>query len=297
MTIADTVHGTIEDNWGNGGYGGDTPSIDTTEVGKSVDITSTDVITVLSYTLQENPRPVNDTYTNRFYFIDVQVSSKTSAAQLTLLVDETEYLLRNTVMTSLSFVNVTKNYQDPAWNQGRFVCVLTVELVSLMSSGAITPASSTGYNWHEAMMITSTYAAWVPCIFLHDNNGKLGSTYGEITNQTGGAGAVTYCAFEVPLPPLKGTLKLYISGIKFGIFDADANDYLTNYTIYGFTYTAKTNLRNVATDYTSQQNLTDTFTAVDCSGYDSIKISVQIFSTTANDFDLNFLTMRCYYDT
>jgi hypothetical protein len=101
--------------------------------------------------------------------------------------------------------------------------------------------------------------------------------------------------FDLPLPTIKGSLKLYISGIKIGISDADANDYLTNYTIYGFTFDTRTNLRNITTDYTSAQEIEDTFTAVDASSHDRVAISVQVFGTTAYEFDLNFINLRCYY--
>ena len=165
MTVADTVYDTINDNWGGGGYGGATPEIDVTETQHTTDTVTGDLIEVRHYTLREAPRPVNDTYTNRYYTIDVYVQSKTTNAQLKLLVDEAEYLLRNTAMTDLSLLNITKDWNVMRWRQGVHACVLRVELVSWMSSGAITPAAGTTANMQSLLMYTSANAAWVPCGF------------------------------------------------------------------------------------------------------------------------------------
>jgi len=141
-TVADTVYDAINDNWGNGGYSGNTPQIDTTETQTSEDTTSTDVVLVRHWSLREKPRQFNDTYTNRYYFIDILVKSKTSAAQLKLLVDEVEYLLRNTTMTDLEFRNLEKDYTVSSWGYGEHAVLLTLELASYVSSGAITSSTS-----------------------------------------------------------------------------------------------------------------------------------------------------------
>ena len=46
MTVADTIYDTINDNWGNGGYGGTTPAITTSETAKQPDGVTADVIEV-----------------------------------------------------------------------------------------------------------------------------------------------------------------------------------------------------------------------------------------------------------
>ena len=78
MTVASTIYDTINDNWGNGGYGGVTPEIDNTETQTQTDMGATDVVEVRHYSLREPARQFNDKYTNRFYTIDVYISSKTT---------------------------------------------------------------------------------------------------------------------------------------------------------------------------------------------------------------------------
>ena len=85
MTIADTIFDTINDNWGNGGYAGTTPAIDTTETQTDSDVVTTDVVEVRHYSLRERGEQLNDKYVNRHYTIDVYISSKTDNATLRML--------------------------------------------------------------------------------------------------------------------------------------------------------------------------------------------------------------------
>jgi hypothetical protein len=142
MTIADTVFDTINDNWGNGGYGGDAPTIVDPAAGTwTDDVVNTDVIEVRQLPDNEYPRKVNDRFVDRFYTIVVRVKSATSAAQLELLLDEVEYLLRNTTMTGVQLDELRKRY--PYWrtDDGVFSCDMHVTLVALLASGAITPST------------------------------------------------------------------------------------------------------------------------------------------------------------
>ena len=183
MTVAGTVFDTIVDNWGNGGYAGDLPSIDTTETQTSSDVGSDDVIEVRHHTQRETPDQFNDSFTDRFHFIDVYVSSKTSAAQLKLLFDEVEYLLRNTTMTDLKFVNVVKDYTVMMWEQGRHSVVLKFELVTQMSDGAISPAAGAAatiltphfmqFNVINGASYSITNGLWSIKLPAADNNASI----------------------------------------------------------------------------------------------------------------------------
>lgn len=296
MTVADTVFDTINDNWGNGGYGGATPEINSTESKTDHDVTSTDVIEVRHYSMRELPKPVNDTYTNRYYFIDVLVSSKTSPAQLKLLYDEVEYLVRNTAMTDLQFVNVTKRYDISDWDYGVHAVILTFELVSLMSSGAITPASTTtGYNWLEANMIGSANAAYISCAYIGTSQpGKIKTDYHYLTNVDDTDQIIT---FELLTPTTKGSLKLYISEAKVGLRDADAGDYITALSVYGYTdQSTSTLVYTEGTDRTSPATVTYPIGATDMSTYLSVKVVLNLICTNATDIDISFVRMKCYYD-
>jgi len=290
MTVADTVYDVINDNWGGGGYGGAAPSIDNTESDVTTDSVKADVIEVRHYT-------VNDTYTNRGYFIDIFISSTTSAAQLKLIVDEVEYLLRNTAMTDLQFVNVTKDYSVTKWMQAKHAVILKVELVSLMSSGAITPASSTGYNWHEAMMITSTYAAWVPLGFYGADAGLMEYTGGlSMSIIDANVDMIFYQLSGIP--PLKGSLKLYISGVRVDLDDADASNYIDRMRVLGMSDGAGwATLNDNNTNYTAAEYIEYTFAGVDASAHDTVGLYINLVSANAGNIDIRSVMLRCYYDT
>ena len=295
MTIADTIFDTINDNWGNGGYAGTTPAIDTTETQTDSDVVTTDVVEVRHYSLRERGEQVNDKYVNRHYTIDVYISSKTDNAQLKLLYDEVEYLLRNTTMTGLQLEKIDKDWSVAMWEQGRHSVILRVYVVALLSDGAVTSAAGVTDSMQALLMYTSANAAWVPCIFDIEQQVStyIGTGY-TITN-TGATDA--WIQFRLPIPTAKGALKLYISGIKVGLLDADAGDYIDSITLLGVVYNTGTALNSNTTDYTAPAAIENTFAAVDCSSYDTIILRVTAVLTNTGDYDITYCNLRCYYDT
>ena len=144
------------------------------------------------------------------------------------------------------------------------------------------------------LMLGSANAAWIPAIY-------------EATTEPGKvivAAAYTisnvddtdfWAIFRIPLPTTKGGLKLYISGYSVGILDADEGDYLSEIRLYGMVYSSATQVAVTTTDYTSSQKVEVTFGAIDMSGYDNSLVALNIVATNANDFDLMFVNVRCYY--
>jgi hypothetical protein len=296
MTVVDTIYDTIADNWGGGGYGGVAPSISSGEAQVFKDLTTADAITVIALPHAEKADPVNDTYVNRHYTINVEITSKTSAAQLKLIVDETEYLLRNTAMTGVQLVRIDKDYFRPNQMQ-KFGCTMKVEVVAYMSSGAVTPASTTtGYNWLEANMIGSANAAWVAGCLV----GTTGSTPLPIGMRVRNIDD-TDCLwiYHLTIPYSLGTLKLYTTGVKVVITSADGNDYLDR-IFYQGEKTQGTDITYFSSDNTNRTTAGDytyTISATDLSTYDIVGISLQIVLTGAADFEVSPPLFRVYYDT
>ena len=147
MTVADTIHDTIADNWGNGGYAGAAPTITTSETARQPDHIHNDVIEVRHYTLDEDHKQVNNKYADKFYTLVVRVTSKTSAAQLKLIADEAEWLLRNTTMTGVQIHKIRKDYS--ATDRERIVHGLDmyVTVVDYLADGATVPAAGSNIDW------------------------------------------------------------------------------------------------------------------------------------------------------
>jgi hypothetical protein len=381
VTIADTIHDVINDNWGNGGYGGTAPTITTSETTKTETRTKTDVVEIRHFTLDERHRQVNDKYADKFYTVVVRVTSKTSAAQLDLLVDEVEYLLRNTTMTGVQFRSLRKSYTPTSREFGVHGCEMFVEVVAYLSSGTVTTAAGastnitadtlvfedggatvdiirdeddmasddaaalatqqsikayadaigtaaaadvdadivthtaieaahgmehddltdttlTGAQLEDLLMFGSGNTTWYPCSWI-GHSGTTRDYYislgtGHISNLNANDAGLR---FDLMTPTVKGGLKLYITGSRVVINDADAGDYIDTTTVYGYTNSALTALNQDATDYNSPAVWDDTFGAVDCSSYNGVFVFLNTVVTDANDLDLAGVFLQCYYAT
>jgi len=301
MTIADTIFDTINDNWGSGGYAGVTPAIDCIETQTQTDLGTADVIEVRSYSLKGNPEGVNDKYENQFFSIDVYVSSKTSAAQLKLLVDEVEYLLKNTVMTDLQIDSkrrIQRDYSVSQWSFGKHAVILKVHLVSLLVDGAITPAAGVTASMQALLMYTSANAAWVPMNYAGTASGNDTRIYISGTNYSNSGATDEQMIFDLGgTPHIKSTLKLYISGLRVHVADADADDYVDIALLVATDYTGNLQLLNDSTNRTAAGDYTYSFAAVDVSTYDSIRLRLYLFCTNAGEIDISSVEVQCYYDT
>ena len=346
VTESDAVLATIVDNWGNGGYGGALPKIQSTQ-----DITvdrwaALDAVIVLHDTLDELHPPVNDKYVNKRYTMDIRVTSITSEDQLKLLVEETEYLLNNTAITGFTSVRVGRKSRASS-DRGRSVFRndITVNLTAVMSSSAVAPSAGVTntfetdeltVNTHitglgltitdfldednmasdsaaalasqqsikayidatvnsiigDLTMYGSANAAWVPTVYEGDAL-FTGNIAGTLVNT--GAAAPEYVTFGLGLPPLKGSLKLYVAGTKIGLDDADAAAYIDVTYTKGVVATSTTNIDTDATNKNSAREWEDTWTAVDASSYDSIRVMLAIQADAAGELDITFVSVLCYY--
>jgi len=172
--------------------------------------------------------------------------------------------------------------------------IITVDMREQMATSAASYGAGAGTNLDDLLMYGSGHAAWVPAIYEATTEpGKVdvGAAY-TITNVDG---TDFWGIFRIPLPTAKGSLKLYISGYSAGILDADDGDYLTEIRLYGLIYSSATQVAVTTTDYKTAQKVEVTFAALDMSSYDSALLSLSIFATNANDFDLMFANVRCYY--
>ena len=324
MTVADTIFDTINDNWGNGGYGGDRPAIDTTEEQVIVDHLAVDTVTVMFESEKEDPRRVNDKFKNRYFLIDIHITSTDTAAQLKLIMDETEYLLENTTMTGLKVWNIKKAYFRPS-QMAKYGVIFTVELFTLMSDGAITPSTSTPTDLAiggdltvagaaeitgvttfvdetmtstqvaDGSMIGSANAAYIPCQFwIGSEPTKIRSFSDYLTNVDGTDSTLT---FDLPISTVKDSLGLHLDILQVGIRDADVANYLTGVIVFGQSdHDSRTEILNDATDYTAPATVPYNIGDTDCSGYVGIKVNISLFCTGAGLVDITFVRLRCWYE-
>jgi hypothetical protein len=308
-TIPDSVKAQLDADWT--GAGGTEPKYYVEEDYRTEPQLGDDVVLILSGTLKTDTRPINDTYSDHYHTIDLIVSTITSEDRLKELSDEVVRILNATAIANINYQRIINRKRVTTKNQNLFVYqeIITVDLREFVASSAAAYGagatgdfivtgdikSSTSYSHEEALMLGSANAAWVPLsLDLVNVVGKAEGTGFTIRNVDGTDITLQY---TLNLPTTKGSLKLYVSGIQTGLFDADANDYITQMTVRGLVYNGQTALEDHTTNYTTPAKVEHTFTAVDCSSYDAILLGMQLFCTDAGQIDIMFTNLRCYYDT
>ena len=145
-------------------------------------------------------------------------------------------------------------------------------------------------------MIGSANAEYVPlCFETTSVGGDHARASGYIENDST---TDHWAQWVLPYPTTRGGLKLYVSGIKILVYDADANSYVDTANIYRGTETGTTLIYSNTTNRQSQGDYTSTFTAVDCSGDDFVVgyVKIECSGGAAGDCDHRMLA-QIYYDS
>jgi len=293
-TESDAVLATIVDNWGNGGYGGATPAIQSTADIMVDRWAALDAVIILHDTLDEHHKQVNDTFADKTYNMVIRVTSITSEDQLKLLVEETEYLLNNTAITGFTSARITQKDRSSSDRKRKvYRNDMTVELKATLSSSAIAPDGGSGTNMNQLLMFGSANATWVPMTY-EANYSSAVLFRGESSQITNTGATDGYWMFNLPLPTVKGSLKLYINGFRLVITDADDADYVTQVYLTGAAATNNVIL-NDGTDRKIADTYDYTFTAEDMSAEHTVRAVVQTVNTNAAGLNLATVSCRCYY--
>ncbi len=151
---------------------------------------------------------------------------------------------------------------------------------------------------YDLLSYGSGNAAWIPCAYEGDDilaNDLMTSSAQYIA----GGSVDGYKTFMLPKPCLKGTQKLYISGIRWYQSAADADDYVDYYLIRAMDSDGD---MNTIKDSTVNETTTGekpssgiTFAAVDASANIAVKIMLRFFNTTAGQLKINYLALKCHY--
>ena len=150
-----------------------------------------------------------------------------------------------------------------------------------------------GYNVSEALMLGVDNAEWVPLMYTSNSDARAidMSASTIIPSAAGGDNWL----FWLPLPTTKGSLKLYVSGSRVGLADADGDDFVDATAVFGHTHSTRTIINNDPTDYNTVDEHDDTFVAHDCSGYGIVGAELAVSIAAVADFNLAFVALRCYY--
>lgn len=151
----------------------------------------------------------------------------------------------------------------------------------------------------KALMIGSANYTYVPMMFWAGTEvGKVDWING-ISNVDG---TEMYVNFYLPIPVSRGGLKLYATGHRVTLCDADTGDYITASYLVGMTSAGQTNLWTDASDYGNAADGKGTYTyanaAVDLSTYNAVLIQLWCNPlTNAGDLEIAAVELKCYYAT
>jgi hypothetical protein len=296
-SIPDSVKATLDAQWT--AAGGAEPTYYVSEDFRTDPPLGKDGIWIPTGTLKTRVVPVNDTYSNIFHTLDIIANTQTDEDRLKEIADEIERILNLYPITGATYQKVTDRKSNVGQYKGIWVYqeVITVDIREQLASSSSAYGANTAANYlNSLLMYGSANAAWVNCVFHSVSTpAKVQNSGGvDLANVDGTDVSV---AFELLIPKAKGSLKLYISGIRYDLEDADATDYVTRTRIFGLTQGALTTINDDTTDYTAPALITDTFTAADCSGYRQVLVWQDWVCTNALDLGIRGVQVQCYYDT
>lgn len=254
-------------------------------------ITPTNVTGFHLVDIVDESRAASDDYMHFMATLTVELTIKSTSSAVTpgSTTTPTEWLV-----DKLTFNNAGAG-ADPYLGSDSAAQVLGLT-GSLTVSGTLTTATPAQID--DLLMFGSANAAYVPMtLFAAKEFSYIKGNSGWITS----TGANNFIVeMTLPTPCNRGTLKLNISNLKFGIYDADAAAYITTVFIYGMNGNTRTQLDVDTTNRTAIGDRTFSgavmpASAIDCSGYQSIIVQFISQHDAADEIDFGNVRMECYY--
>lgn len=155
----------------------------------------------------------------------------------------------------------------------------------------------TGTYLEALLMFGSSNASWIPTIPTGDS---FDTTDYSVINRIvgGGTGAFdVYCL--IPLPPKKGTLKLFVDDIRFAVLAANLFNYITEIEIHGIKITdgLPILIQRSETNYTDEGAKTWTRSPSDVSGYAYAMVKMECINDTEGSLKFTAPQILCHYST
>lgn len=150
----------------------------------------------------------------------------------------------------------------------------------------------TGPQLADLLMFGSANAAWVPCVFVGDNLRKFTYQSPHYRNVDATDGAM---GFTLPLPTNKGSLKLYVTGLRVVVYGANATNKIDHAYLFANDFDTQTILINDGTDRTAQGVYEYALADTDVSGYTDIVVTLAYLVANASTLRLTAPMVECYY--
>ncbi len=138
-----------------------------------------------------------------------------------------------------------------------------------------------------------TDIAWVPCVLEDvsiDTRLYMGGPYYTSPSDTD-----FQALFLLPLPTMKGSQRLHVSGLKLGLFDANPNDYVGRIMVYGANYNTYQNLLDDSTPRNAKGTYTYPITLTDVSGHEKVVVRLFCVASAPKGLDISSVLIQCQY--
>jgi len=150
-------------------------------------------------------------------------------------------------------------------------------------------------NIADLLMFGSANATWNPMIYEKVVTGDSTLCYIAGAHFTNKDATDFDIVFSSTLPMVKGGLKLYVTGLRLSIADADATNFVTYVLFRAIDRAGDLNLVADATDRTSADDYDYEFAAVDVSAYETLRVRLYCEVGAGADLDISSVSVRGYY--
>ena len=292
-TIPDSIKAQLDADWT--AAGGAEPTYFVSEDFRTNPPLGKDGLWIPTETLKTDVRPVNDTYANHNHTIDLIVNTITSEDRLKELADEVVRILNATAITDMTYQRITNRKRVSGDYNGIWVYqeIITVDMREQMATSAAAYGAGAGTNLDDLLMYGSAHAAWVPCVLeMSTVPSKLQAQSNFVSNVDA---QDEYTTHVLALPTNKGSLKLYVTGLRVIVADADATNLVSHAYILGMKETGGSILLNDATDRITQGDYEYALANTDVSSYDYVVVNLFLVVADANALDIGTPLLKCYY--
>ncbi|MFW9975816.1 MAG: hypothetical protein ACFFDQ_11145 [Candidatus Thorarchaeota archaeon] len=135
--------------------------------------------------------------------------------------------------------------------------------------------------------------AWIPCIFeVSSPQGRVHMAGPLISNTDD---TDYQMMFRLPIPAMKGNMRLHIDGCRVGVLGADQANYVSQLSINGMTYQAMKVMFETKEPINAQNLKSYSMTPYDASTYEAVLVRIWCSVSEANKLHLSSVLLHCYY--
>ena len=146
----------------------------------------------------------------------------------------------------------------------------------------------------DLLMFGSANAAYVPCVPVFYSFTSYDTAGGPSIFRNTGADDVSI-GLVLPMPTVKGGLKLYVTAVRLEIADADDGDEVTRVKLYIVRDDDTTLVINDGTAREAPGTYEYSPYNQDCSAHTSVMLYVDTQCTNAFDLEIQSVAVKCYY--